>query len=86
MINALVPIDGSAAALRALAFTLDVLRNCSQAQVHLLNVHAPLIHPWPGKLVSPDMIDAELRAEGEKSSSRSHRLWQRQPASLASRT
>ena len=33
-------------------------------QIHLLNVQAPLVTPWPGKLVSPDMIDAELRGEG----------------------
>jgi nucleotide-binding universal stress UspA family protein len=30
----------------------------------VLNVQAPLLHPWPSKLVSPDMIDAELRSEG----------------------
>jgi nucleotide-binding universal stress UspA family protein len=25
-----------------------------------------MLHPWPGKLVSPDMIAAEWRSEGEK--------------------
>ena len=66
MINALIPIDGSPAALRALAVALHALRSHPDAQVHLLNVQAPLLHPWPGKLVSPDMIDAELRSDGEK--------------------
>ena len=66
MKNALVPIDGSPAALRALAFALRAMRNPLDAQVQVLNVHAPLLHPWPGKLVSPDMINAELRSDGEK--------------------
>lgn len=64
MNKALVPIDGSPAALRALAHALHELRNRPDVQVHLLNVQAPLLQPWPGKLVSPDMIDVELRAEG----------------------
>ena len=64
MNTALVPIDGSPAALRALAHALHELRNCPDVQIHLLNVQAPLVTPWPGKLVSPDMIDAELRGEG----------------------
>jgi len=66
MKNALVPIDGSAAAMRALSYALEVLRERSDGQVHVLNVHPPLVQPWPGKLVSPDMINAELRAEGQK--------------------
>ena len=66
MKNALVPIDGSPAALRALAFALRAMRSPLDAQVHVLNVQAPLLHPWPGKLVSPDMINAELRSDGEK--------------------
>ena len=64
MNNVLVPIDGSPAALRALAYVLRELRNRPDVPVHLLNVQAPLLHPWPGKLVSPDMIEAELRGEG----------------------
>ena len=64
MNTALVPIDGSPAALRALAHALHELRNRPDVHIHLLNVQAPLVHPWPGKLVSPDMIDAELRGEG----------------------
>ena len=64
MNSALVPIDGSPAALRALAHALHELRNRPDVQIHLLNVQAPLVTPWPGKLVSPDMIDAELRGEG----------------------
>ena len=66
MKNPLIPIDGSPVALRALAFALQVLRGRSDVRVHLLNVQAPRLHPWPGKLVSPDMIAAELRSEGEK--------------------
>ena len=66
MKNPLIPIDGSPAALRALALTLDAVRGHADGQVHLLNVQGPMLHPWPGKLVSPDMIAAEWRSEGEK--------------------
>ena len=66
MNNALIPIDGSSAALRALTFALHALRSRPAAQAHVLNVQAPLVHLWPVKLVSPDMIDAELRSDGEK--------------------
>jgi nucleotide-binding universal stress UspA family protein len=66
MKNALVPIDGSPAALRALSYALDELRNRADVQVHVLNVRAPMVEPWPGQLVSPDMISAELRLEGGK--------------------
>ena len=66
MINTLVPVDGSPCSLRALAFALHALRRESGARVHVLNVQAPLIHVWADKLVTPDMIDAELRSDGEK--------------------
>ena len=66
MRNALVPIDGSPAALRALAFALRAMPSPLDARVHVLNVQAPLVHFLPGKLVSPDMIHAELRSDGEK--------------------
>lgn len=66
MKSALVPIDGSPAALRALAFALRAMNGPLDARVHVLNVQAPLLHPWPGKLVTPGMIDAELRSDGEK--------------------
>lgn len=65
MNNILVPIDGSEVALRALAHALQSTANQPGAQVQLLNVQAPLLHPWPGNLVSPDIIDAELRTQGE---------------------
>jgi nucleotide-binding universal stress UspA family protein len=61
----LVPVDGSPDALRALAHALSELRDRPGAQVHVLNVQPPPIHPWPGKLVSPDVIEEELRREGE---------------------
>jgi nucleotide-binding universal stress UspA family protein len=60
----LVPIDGSEDALRALAHALGELRGRPDAELHVLNVQAPPIHPWPGKLVSPDVIDEELRSAG----------------------
>lgn len=63
---ALVPIDGSAAALRALQHALHELAQQAQARVHLLNVQARQIQPWPGKLVPPEMIDAELRKTGAR--------------------
>jgi len=49
-----------------MAFALQALRGRTDVQVHVLNVQAPMLHPWPGKLVSPDMIEAELRSEGQK--------------------
>jgi nucleotide-binding universal stress UspA family protein len=61
----LVPVDGSPDALRALAHVLSELRDRPGAHVHVLNVQPPPIHPWPGKLVSPDVIEEELRREGE---------------------
>lgn len=64
MKNALVPIDGSPAALRALTHALAELGSGADRQVHLLNVQTPLVHPWPGRLVSPDMIEAEQVREG----------------------
>lgn len=60
----LVPIDGSSSAMRALQHALAELRGRADAQLHLLTVQAPPIHAFPGRLVSPDMIDQELRREG----------------------
>ena len=67
MKNVLVPIDGSAAALRAMALALAELR-CArdEGRLHLLNVQALPLQPWPGKLVSPDMVEAELRRRGRE--------------------
>lgn len=64
MKTVLVPIDGSASAARALAFAVAELRQVPGARIHLLNVQAPMVQPWPGKLVTPDMINDELRREG----------------------
>lgn len=64
MMIVLVPIDGSAAAMRALALALKEVRREPQAVLHLLNVQAPPLHPWPGRLVSQDLIDAELHQRG----------------------
>ena len=61
----LVPIDGSQDALRALAHAIGELRGQADAELHVLNVQTPPIHPWPGKLVPPDLIDEELRRAGE---------------------
>jgi nucleotide-binding universal stress UspA family protein len=61
----LVPIDGSADALRALAHAIDELRGRPDAVLHVLNLQTPPIHPWPGKLVSPDVIEEEFRQAGE---------------------
>ena len=60
----LVPIDGSPACGRALAHVLAELQAVGGACVHLLHVQAPLIEPWPGKLVSPDMVRDELVQRG----------------------
>ena len=60
----LVPIDGSASATRALAHALAELRGQAGAELHLLNVQSPPLHPFPGQRVSPDLINQELRREG----------------------
>lgn len=60
----LVPIDGSTSALRALQHALAELRGHADAELHLLNVQAPAVHMFPSKLVSPDMINDELRRSG----------------------
>jgi nucleotide-binding universal stress UspA family protein len=65
MKNLLIPIDGSKSAVRALAFALDDTQRDLDVQIHLLNVQAPLLHVWPGKLLSPDLVHAELHREGE---------------------
>lgn len=61
----LVPIDGSASAMRALSHALAELSDRAGAQVHLINVQPPMVHTFPGKLVSPDLINQELRREGQ---------------------
>jgi nucleotide-binding universal stress UspA family protein len=61
----LVPIDGSASAMRALGHAIAESGGRAGVQVHLLNVQTPPVHTFPGKLVSPDLIDRELRREGE---------------------
>lgn len=61
----LVPIDGSASAMRALRHAIAELGDRPGAQVHLLNVQTPPVHTFPGKLVSPDLITQELRREGQ---------------------
>ncbi|HRD85028.1 MAG TPA: universal stress protein [Rubrivivax sp.] len=60
----MVPFDGSRSALRALAHALAELQGRPDAQVHVLNVRNPPVHTFPSKLVSPDLIDQELRREG----------------------
>lgn len=66
MKNLLIPIDGSKNALNALRYALDETQRDLDVQIHLLNVQAPLLHVWPGKLLSPDMVHAELQREGEQ--------------------
>ena len=61
----LVPIDGSEDSWRAFAHALDALRGRPDAVVHVLNVQTPPVHPWPGRLVPPDVFDQELRRSGE---------------------
>jgi nucleotide-binding universal stress UspA family protein len=61
----LVPIDGSENSLRALAHAMAELRDRSGGQLHVLNVQPLPIHPWPGKLLSPDLIEQELRHRGD---------------------
>ncbi len=64
MLKPLVPIDGSATAMRALGHAIAELGGRAGVLVHLLNVQTPPVHTFPSKLVSPDLIDRELRREG----------------------
>lgn len=64
MRNPLIPFDGSAAALRALDHALQEMRGQADGQVHVLNVQPPMRQLGPSRLVTPDMIAAELRSEG----------------------
>ncbi len=66
MKNLLIPIDGSKNALRALAYALDETQRDLDVHIHLLNVQTPLVHVWPGKLLSPDLEYAELQREGDQ--------------------
>ena len=66
MQRALIPIDGSAAALRALAHGLNELAPGEASELHLLNVQAALIHSLPSPLLSPDQTEAEQRHSGEQ--------------------
>lgn len=61
----LVPIDGSASAMRALGHALAELRGQTEAELYLLNVQTLPVHTFPCKLVSPDVIDQELRRVGQ---------------------
>ncbi len=51
--------------MRALEYAVAQLRGHADAELHLLNVQVRPVHTFPGKLVSPDLIDQELRHEGE---------------------
>jgi nucleotide-binding universal stress UspA family protein len=64
MNSVLVPIDGSRASLRALELAIGEVRAAPEGSLHVLNVQMPPMHPWPGKLVAPDDIHAELRRQG----------------------
>jgi nucleotide-binding universal stress UspA family protein len=61
----LVPFDGSASAARALQHALAQLSGHGGTELHLLNVQMPVVHTFPSKLVSPDLIEQELRHQGE---------------------
>lgn len=60
----LVPFDGSQASSRALALATKWMPRAPESRLHLLNVQSPPLHPWPGRLVSPDTIQAELGRQG----------------------
>jgi nucleotide-binding universal stress UspA family protein len=50
--------------MRALGHAIAELGGRAGVLVHLLNVQTPPVHTFPSKLVSPDLIDRELRREG----------------------
>ena len=61
MKRALIPIEGSAAALRTLAYALSELAPGEDAELHLLHVQASLIHALATPLLAADLIEAEQR-------------------------
>lgn len=64
MNTVLVPLDGSAAALRALALAVKEVGRTPDTVMHLLNVQAPEMHRWPGKPAPDAEMDPELRRRG----------------------
>lgn len=59
----LVPMDGSAGALRALDVAMAVVRDHPGARVLLLNVQAPIVEVWPEKLVDETMRKAHYERQ-----------------------
>jgi nucleotide-binding universal stress UspA family protein len=59
----LVPMDGSASALRALDAAMAVVRDHPGARILLLNAQPPLLEVWPEKLVDEDMRKAHYERE-----------------------
>ena len=51
--------------MRALEHALGQLNRQADAELHVLNVRTPAVHTFPSKLVPPDLINQELRREGE---------------------
>src|SRR6476646_8781198 len=62
----LLPVDGSEAALHAVAYVLNLSRQGLPLEVELLNVQIPIESGEIRRFVSQAMIDGYHRAEGEE--------------------
>ncbi|WP_353631217.1 universal stress protein [Achromobacter xylosoxidans] len=56
MKNVLIPVDGSANALRAVRYMIDYVRDHGPCTLHLLNVQLPIVSGTVLAFVSNDMI------------------------------
>lgn len=64
MLKALVPVDGSAAALRAVDYAIKLVQNCELATIQLVNVQPPA-DSWEIKsFLKPSEIEAMQESRG----------------------
>ncbi|MEN4919031.1 universal stress protein [Achromobacter spanius] len=56
MKNVLIPIDGSANALRAVNYVIDQVRESGPCSIHLLNVQLPIVSGTVHAFISKEMI------------------------------
>lgn len=64
MLRILVPMDGSAPALRALDHAVERLARCGGGEIHLLNIQPP-IPASVGDFVGADVVGRYQQEEGE---------------------
>ncbi|RBL81717.1 universal stress protein [Streptomyces cavourensis] len=57
MKNVLIPVDGSANALRAVRYMIEHVRKHGPCAIHLLNVQPPIVSGTVWTFISKEMID-----------------------------